>query len=102
MVLFLDEPTSGLDSTTATSLCRTLKSIARERRMTIVSVIHQPSITAFHEFDDILLLGKGGRVVYCGPLKEAQGYFTRLGFPFPQYNNTTELYTNFKQRKTFS
>src|SRR3546814_19932220 len=87
MVLFLDEPTSGLDSTTSASLCRTLKSIARERSMTIVHVIHQPSITAFHEFDDLLLLGKGGRAVYCGPLNEAQGYFTSIGITLPHNNN---------------
>lgn len=92
MVLFLDEPTSGLDSTTSTSLCRTLKTIARERRMTIVSVIHQPSITAFHEFDDLLLLGKGGRVVYCGPLNEAQGYFSNIGFPLPHNTNPADFY----------
>ena len=40
-MLFLDEPTSGLDSTTATSLCATLRSIAVKKRMTIVAVIHQ-------------------------------------------------------------
>lgn len=97
MVLFLDEPTSGLDSTTSTSLCRTLKTIARERRMTIVSVIHQPSITAFHEFDDLLLLGKGGRVVYAGPLDEAQGYFTSIGFPLPPNTNPADFYLDVSQ-----
>ncbi len=56
-VLFLDEPTSGLDSTTATSLCSTLKKIANIRQMTIAAVIHQPSLSSFLEFDDLLLLG---------------------------------------------
>jgi ABC-type multidrug transport system ATPase subunit len=43
LVLFLDEPTSGLDSTTSTSLCKTLKGIAKNRDMTVASVIHQVS-----------------------------------------------------------
>jgi hypothetical protein len=60
--------------------------------MTIVSVIHQPSITAFHEFDDLLLLGKGGRVVYAGPLNEAQGYFNSIGFPLPPNTNPADFY----------
>ena len=51
--------------------------------MTIVSVIHSPSSQSFYQFDDLLLLGKGGRTVYFGPVKEAQEYFERIGFPCP-------------------
>lgn len=61
-VLFLDEPTSGLDSTSSAVLARQLKDIATRQNVTIASVIHQPSIQAFLEFDDLLLLGKGGEV----------------------------------------
>ena len=91
-VLFLDEPTSGLDSTTATSLCSTLKKVAQDRRMTIAAVIHQPSISSFHEFDDLLLLGKGGRVVYYGPVAEAPEYFSSIGFPLPPNCNPADFY----------
>ncbi|CAE7389152.1 ABCG24 [Symbiodinium microadriaticum] len=65
-VLFLDEPTSGLDSTSSAVLARQLKDIATRQNVTIASVIHQPSIQAFLEFDDLLLLGKGGEVRRCG------------------------------------
>ena len=41
-ILFLDEPTSGLDSATALELCFTLRTIAREKRMVVAAVIHQP------------------------------------------------------------
>ena len=63
-ILFLDEPTSGLDSTSTVSLIETLQQIAQAKSMTIASVIHQPSYSAFKMFDDLLLLGKGGQVVY--------------------------------------
>lgn len=91
-IMFLDEPTSGLDSTTATSLCQTLRKITRERNMTTVAVIHQPSLTSFLEFDDLLLLGKGGRVIYHGPLNEAPDYFASIGFPLPISCNPSDFY----------
>ena len=96
-LLFLDEPTSGLDSTTATALCQTLKKIARERQMTIVSVIHQPSLTSFLEFDDLLLLGKGGQVVYFGPVQDAPKYFESIGFPLPAHCNPSDFYLDLCQ-----
>ena len=91
-ILFLDEPTSGLDSTTATKLCITLKEIAEKRNMTIASVIHQPSLASFLVFDDLLLLGKGGQVVYHGPLKTASDYFSLVGFPTPSLCNPADFY----------
>jgi ABC-type multidrug transport system ATPase subunit len=96
-VLFLDEPTSGLDSTTATSLCSTLKKIASIRQMTIAAVIHQPSLSSFLEFDDLLLLGKGGRVIYHGPVKESEAYFKSIGFPLPVQCNPADFYLDVTQ-----
>lgn len=96
-VLFLDEPTSGLDSTTATALCITLKTIARKKNMTVAAVIHQPSLSSFLEFDDLLLLGKGGRVVYAGPVADAPKYFTDLGFPLPTNCNPADFYLDLCQ-----
>ena len=93
-ILFLDEPTSGLDSTTTVALCDTLKGIALKRRMTIAAVIHQPSIGAFKTFDDLLLLGKGGRVVYHGPICDAEKYFNDIGFKTPEETNPADFYMN--------
>lgn len=90
----MDEPTSGLDSTTTVALCDTLKGIALKRRMTIAAVIHQPSIGAFKTFDDLLLLGKGGRVVYHGPIDEAEKYFNSIGFKTPEETNPADFYMN--------
>ncbi|KAJ3271886.1 hypothetical protein HK104_004610, partial [Borealophlyctis nickersoniae] len=78
--LFLDEPTSGLDSATSFEVCKLLHDIAREQSMTIAAVVHSPSPAAFEQFDDFLLLGKGGRVIYFGERAGALKYFERLGF----------------------
>ena len=91
-VLFLDEPTSGLDSTTTVALIDTLKNIAVSKNMTISSVIHQPSYSAFLMFDDLLLLGKGGQVVYHGSLGQGPDYFASIGFPLPSETNPSDFY----------
>jgi len=39
-ILFLDEPTSGLDSHKTLSIVMLLKSLAREKGMTVISTIH--------------------------------------------------------------
>jgi len=91
-ILFLDEPTSGLDSSTSFEVCSLLSEIAKKQNMTIVSVIHSPSSQSFYQFDDLLLLGKGGRTVYFGPVKEAQEYFERIGFPCPPGENPADFF----------
>ena len=35
---------------------------------TVVTTIHQPSIDIFEAFDELLLLKRGGRPIYCGSL----------------------------------
>ena len=73
-VLFLDEPTSGLDSSSSMDVCSALGKIA-QLGLTIVLVLHQPRYEIFTAFDDVLLLGKGGRTVFLGPTKTALDYF---------------------------
>ncbi|KAG0371049.1 hypothetical protein BGZ54_000967 [Gamsiella multidivaricata] len=91
-ILFLDEPTSGLDSSTSGDVCRLLKSIARKKGLTVAAVIHSPSPVAFDQFDDLLLLGHGGRVVYHGPRTEASAYFAAIGFPVPKDSSPSDFY----------
>jgi ABC-type multidrug transport system ATPase subunit len=68
-VIFLDEPTSGLDSRGALLVMRAMKRISDTGR-TVCATIHQPSSTVFEMFDDLLLLKKGGNVVFFGELGE--------------------------------
>ncbi|KAK9471338.1 P-loop containing nucleoside triphosphate hydrolase protein [Dipodascopsis tothii] len=72
-LLFLDEPTSGLDSEGAYSIVTFLKQLAAESGLGIICTIHQPSSLLFELFDDLLLLAKGGKTVYFGPIGD-HGY----------------------------
>ena len=65
--------------------------------MTIAAVIHQPSITSFLAFDDLLLLGAGGRTVFHGPVSEAPAYFASIGFPVPPNHNPADFYLDVAQ-----
>ncbi|OQS04057.1 ATP-binding Cassette (ABC) Superfamily [Thraustotheca clavata] len=66
-VLFLDEPTSGLDVHAAQIVMVAVKRIAAAGR-TVICTIHQPSLSLFELFDELILLQTGGRTVYCGPI----------------------------------
>mmetsp|Transcript_5321 Transcript_5321/g.13445 ORF Transcript_5321/g.13445 Transcript_5321/m.13445 type:complete len:1489 (+) Transcript_5321:283-4749(+) len=68
-ILFLDEPTSGLDARAAMIVMRGLKRIANSGRA-VCATIHQPSIAIFSDFDCLLLLKRGGEVVFHGDLGE--------------------------------
>jgi ABC-type multidrug transport system ATPase subunit len=68
-IIFCDEPTSGLDARAAAIVMRILLKVARSGR-TVVCTIHQPSTAIFNFFDDLLLLKRGGEVVYFGELGE--------------------------------
>ncbi|KAK9902782.1 hypothetical protein WJX75_005811 [Coccomyxa subellipsoidea] len=64
-IVFLDEPTSGLDARAAAIVMRTIRNTVDTGR-TVVCTIHQPSIDIFEAFDELLLLKRGGRVIYGG------------------------------------
>jgi ABC-type multidrug transport system ATPase subunit/pSer/pThr/pTyr-binding forkhead associated (FHA) protein/ABC-type multidrug transport system permease subunit len=70
-VLYLDEPTSGLSSADADKVVRLLKRLAREGGKTIVATIHAPSLGAYREFDNLIMLSrdpeKPGAMVFYGP-----------------------------------
>ncbi|KAF9092099.1 hypothetical protein BGX29_010606 [Mortierella sp. GBA35] len=91
-ILFLDEPTSGLDSSTSGDVCKLLKSVARRKGLTVAAVIHSPSPIAFNQFDDLLLLGQNGRVVFHGSRTEAPSYFAAIGFPVPVDSSPSDFY----------
>lgn len=67
LLLFLDEPTSGLDSQSAWNIVRFLRKLAEAGQALLVT-IHQPSAILFQQFDNLLLLGPGGKTIYFGEL----------------------------------
>ncbi|KAL8551735.1 hypothetical protein ACS0TY_000705 [Phlomoides rotata] len=72
-IIFMDEPTSGLDARAAAIVMRTVRNTVDTGR-TVVCTIHQPSIDIFEAFDELLLMKRGGQVIYTGPL----GHHSRL------------------------
>lgn len=90
-LLFLDEPTSGLDSSSSQLLLRALRREALEG-VNICMVVHQPSYTLFNMFDDLILLAKGGLVVYHGPVKKVENYFAGHGIEVPERVNPPDYF----------
>jgi energy-coupling factor transporter ATP-binding protein EcfA2/ABC-type multidrug transport system permease subunit len=66
-IIFMDEPTSGLDARAAAIVMRTVRNTVNTGR-TVVCTIHQPSIDIFEAFDELILLKRGGEVIYVGSL----------------------------------
>ncbi|KAM3303057.1 pleiotropic drug resistance protein 2 [Capsicum chacoense] len=66
-IIFMDEPTSGLDARAAAIVMRTVRKTVDTGR-TVICTIHQPSIDIFEAFDELLLMKRGGQVIYAGSL----------------------------------
>jgi ATP-binding cassette subfamily G (WHITE) protein 2 (SNQ2) len=83
----------GLDSQSAFSIVRFLRKLADVGQAVLVT-IHQPSASLFYEFDTLLLLARGGKTVYNGPIgpKAAtiKAYFEREGAACPPGGNIGE------------
>ncbi|KAJ3246671.1 hypothetical protein HDU78_006421 [Chytriomyces hyalinus] len=90
LVLFLDEPTSGIDSTSALGIMQLL-SLLCKRGLLVISIIHQPSKEIFDAFDDVLMIGKGGKLCFSGPTSEVKPYFEGFGFSFNGVDNTANV-----------
>ncbi len=64
-LLFLDEPTSGLASEDTINVMRLLRKLADDGA-TILLTIHQPSLEAYRQMDNIVYMADG-HLVYYGP-----------------------------------
>ncbi|KAJ1561017.1 hypothetical protein HK405_005184, partial [Cladochytrium tenue] len=89
-VLLLDEPTSGLDAATARHMMATLKSIAAQGR-TVVCTVHQPRSDIFPMLDKLMLLARGGRLVYDGPGSRLVPYLADRDLPCPPLTNPADF-----------
>ncbi|KAG7664640.1 uncharacterized protein J8A68_001865 [[Candida] subhashii] len=89
-ILFLDEPTSGLDSSTAETILSLLDELARDNQTTVILTIHQPSEAMFYKFGSLLLLSRGGKVVYNGSSKGIIKYLGGLGYHTPKDGNVAD------------
>lgn len=93
ILTFLDEPTSGLDGQSAFNTMRFLRKLADSGQAVLVT-IHQPSAQLFAQFDTLLLLARGGKMVYFGDIGDnaqtVKDYFGRHGLPCPPEANPAE------------
>ncbi|EXM18559.1 hypothetical protein V3481_018957 [Fusarium oxysporum f. sp. vasinfectum] len=93
ILIFLDEPTSGLDGQAAFNIVRFLKKLAAVGQAVLVT-IHQPSAQLFYEFDTLLLLARGGNMVYFGDIGDhastVKAYFARHNAECPPEKNPAE------------
>ncbi|KAJ2155853.1 hypothetical protein GGF46_005551, partial [Coemansia sp. RSA 552] len=79
-ILVLDEPSSGLDSSSAEMVVSLTKAMSRQRNLSTLMTIHQPSAEMVAQFDKLILLAQG-KLVYMGPAPQALPYFESLGYP---------------------
>ncbi|KAK1319195.1 Pleiotropic drug resistance protein 3 [Acorus calamus] len=98
-IMFMDEPTSGLDARAAAIVMRAVKNVVNTGR-TVVCTIHQPSIDIFEAFDEMILMKRGGQIIYSGPLGQHSSklieYF-ELGVDFAHLYRESLLYRNNKE-----
>jgi ABC transport system ATP-binding/permease protein len=73
-VLFLDEPTSGLDPRSAQDIVRLARRLADEGRIVFL-VTHDLSPAVIRQIDHLLVLHRGGHVVFFGPPDEGCEFF---------------------------
>ncbi len=76
-ILFVDEPTSGLSSMDSEMVMDMLKEQALKGKLVIIN-IHQPSSEIYKMFDKLLILDKGGYLIYNGNPIDAVVYFKTI------------------------
>ena len=94
-ILFLDEPSSGLDGQSALLIIRLLRKLA-DSGQSILCTIHQPAAELIETFDSLVLLTRGGKVAYDGPMGEkcskAIGYLSKHGRACRSTENPAEYF----------
>ena len=75
-IMFLDEPTSGLSSRDSENILDLLKELTRKGKLLFI-VIHQPSSEIFKMFDKLIILDKGGYLIYNGNPIDSIEYFKK-------------------------
>lgn len=84
-VLFVDEPTSGLSSMDSEKVILLLKKQTLKGKLVIIN-IHQPSSDIYKLLDKLLIIDKGGYIIYNGNPIDALVYFKT----FAKYVNPEE------------
>ncbi|ASB48852.1 ATP-binding cassette domain-containing protein [Alkalitalea saponilacus] len=75
-ILFVDEPTSGLSSMDSEKVMLLLKRQVLKGKLVIIN-IHQPSSDLYKLLDKLLMIDKGGRIIFNGNPMDAIAYFKK-------------------------
>ncbi|CBZ51056.1 putative ABC transporter [Neospora caninum Liverpool] len=89
-IFLCDEPTTGLSAADALAVVRTLRRLCDVYSVTVVAVIHQPSMQILSLFDNLILLSCEGRCAYNGKVVSCQPCFESWGFAFPLHQNPAD------------
>ncbi|MGM0376742.1 MAG: ATP-binding cassette domain-containing protein [Bacteroidota bacterium] len=76
-VLFVDEPTSGLSSMDSEKVMSLLKRQVLKGKLVILN-IHQPASDIYKMFDKMLIIDKGGYIIFNGNPMDAIVYFKKM------------------------
>lgn len=98
-LVFLDEPTTGLDSFTATSVCESLRDLAKKENRTVVTTIHQPNTDIFDIFDRLVLLARG-KIIYFNAADKSVEYFSNLGYTCPDTSNPCDYFMSMMSKES--
>ncbi|MBS0659009.1 MAG: ATP-binding cassette domain-containing protein [Verrucomicrobia bacterium] len=72
-IYLFDEPTSGLSSKDSEHVIEIIRGMSHNK--IVLVTIHQPSSKIFQMFQKVVLLDKGGRLVFFGTPQETLAYF---------------------------
>ena len=76
-ILFVDEPTSGLSSVDAETVMTMLKEQTYKGKL-VITTIHQPGSDIYKMFDRIMILDRGGYLIFYGNPNETVIWFKTL------------------------
>ncbi|MFW6043832.1 MAG: ABC transporter permease, partial [Marinilabiliaceae bacterium] len=76
-ILFVDEPTSGLSSMDSEKVMSLLKRQVLKGKLVILN-IHQPASDIYKMFDKMLIIDKGGYIIFNGNPMDAIVYFKKM------------------------
>jgi ABC-type multidrug transport system ATPase subunit len=72
------------------SVMKGLKQIAESGR-TVIVTLHQPRSDIYHLLDNLIVLAKGGRMVYTGPRDTVESTFQLQGHTIPEHFNPADF-----------
>ncbi|KAI8446743.1 hypothetical protein BY996DRAFT_6422045 [Phakopsora pachyrhizi] len=90
-ILFLVEPTIGLDSFNAYNVIESHAGLAKNYKRTVVFTIHQPQSNILALFDQLILLGSGGQLIFSGAFSKCHDSFENIEYPCPSGYNIADV-----------